>query len=164
MHHRTVAAQAIVLQDRPVMGSDLDGFREVLQRKGDGMPIAVGRFRNPFGNEGVREMAFDAGCLCPMAASLPGIVLGAHDMAVDAGIRIRTEIGSPFGIDKGESTQAQQNASQYGNQQNPSSWRAHWQRPRKPCTVRAVVRGDRLSVRALRDRRIEIDLAKSLSI
>src|SRR5262245_10039412 len=90
-----VAAHAVLEDERAIGGGDLDRLLEVLEREGCRMAVAVIRLRHPFGEPGVRQMAFDAGRDVPVAALLPRVELLVHHVAVDAGARIAREVREP---------------------------------------------------------------------
>jgi len=78
--------------------------------------IAVEPLGDELGQESVRQMAVHAlghGVVAPLD---PRIVLGAHDVAVGAGLGIGPEVGQALGVDEGEEPQAEQNPSSDGGE------------------------------------------------
>src|SRR5678815_1188518 len=105
-HHRmdevAVAAEAILLHERSIVGGDLDRLLEVLQRERGGMAEAVVGLGHPLGEPVRGKMAVDAGGGVAMAALEPAVVLLVHDVAVDARSRIGREVGEALGVAEGE--------------------------------------------------------------
>src|SRR5215470_7371104 len=97
-----VAAQAVLLRERPIVRGDLDRLFEVLEREGHGVPEAVVRLGHPLGQARGGQMALDAGRRVPVSALEPCAVLIVHDVAVHARARVRREIRETLGIAEGE--------------------------------------------------------------
>lgn len=93
MNEALMTAQAIILQDTAASLLNADRFNEVLSGEFLTVAPAIFGFGKIFRNERVRQMAIDANGDRVMAAVLPAVVLGLHDVAVDASFGIGTQVG-----------------------------------------------------------------------
>jgi hypothetical protein len=93
VHKIGVAFQAIVLEDPRVPWLDLNRLVKVLEGETLGMPIAVVGLGDVFRNCLVWKMAINTAGGGMVARFAPGIVLIVHDVAIDARLGVRAEVG-----------------------------------------------------------------------
>lgn len=111
-HESAVAAQAIILDDRRRARVQLDRLVEILKREAPGVAIAVLHLGEVLAEKVLRHVAVVAGGEGVVAGVLPGFVLLAHDVAVDAGHGVVGEIRTALGGFKGESARADKDAEE----------------------------------------------------
>src|SRR6188474_2508270 len=97
-HEILVALDTIPMEDRRVRRRDADGLREVLEREALRMEVSVPDLGRIFADEVVGQMAVHATSNRVMGRLPPGIVDVAHDVAVDACLRLRAEIAQSLGV------------------------------------------------------------------
>ena len=125
MHEIPMATDAVVLQDLTVLLVNANGFVEILQRKALGMPKAVLRLGQVFGDKVLWQMTIHACGHTMMAGLLPTVIMLAHDMAIDAGFRIATQVGQAFTIINGVRTCPSEHAQNDGQQPTHGGSDAH---------------------------------------
>jgi hypothetical protein len=116
MNEVSVTAQATVLKYRCVAGMNHDWLVKVLQCKALGMPVAIVRFRNVFGNEFMRQVTIDASRGSVMRALQPRGVLVVHDVTVRACTRVGREITQALTVVEREQPDTGDKPDQTGQQ------------------------------------------------
>lgn len=96
-HELLVTTDTVLLQDLGVGGRDLDRFVEVLKGETARVAIAVVGLANPLADAAFRDMAIVARGVVVMARNLPAVVLVAHDVAIDARLRIIAHVRQTVG-------------------------------------------------------------------
>jgi hypothetical protein len=114
MHQAFVAAEAVLLENGPASFGQDDRFMKILECESRRVPEAAVRFGEILPYKRMGQVALNAYRDRVMAGFLPGVEFGLHDVTIDAGTRIRAEIGEAFGIMEREQADAQQNPQQYG--------------------------------------------------
>ena len=69
---------------------------------------AVFGFGKPLANKVVRHVAIITACYAAMAGMPPLVILGFHDVAIDAGFGVIGEVGEAFGVIECKPTQTKQ--------------------------------------------------------
>lgn len=101
-----MAADAGVLEDRRVAWLNLNRFVKIHEGEPLGVPEAVFRLGEIFGNEIMRQVTIDAGGGLVMTSLLPRIILVAHYMAIRARPWILGEITQALAIIEGKEAQS----------------------------------------------------------
>lgn len=114
MDEITVTIQALLLKDTLIAWDDLDGLVEIVEGKGPCMAKAIVGLGDIFWEKPTRGMAIVAGRHMLVAAVHPGIILGIHDMTIDADLWIIVEIGLPLGIEEGKESYPHQDTDTEG--------------------------------------------------
>jgi hypothetical protein len=90
-----MAANAVLLQNLRVGRCYLNRFVEVLKRESFGVAITIVGFADPFADPAFGDVAIIASRVIVMAGYLPAVVLVAHDVAIDARLRVIAHVGKP---------------------------------------------------------------------
>lgn len=107
-----MAIQTILLRHFPVQVSNTDRFRKITGGKSHTMIPTINTLDHIFSRERMRRVAIITNSDRLMAAVVPTIKYFLHNVAVHTSLRIIREIGSPFGISKSETAQADNTTGQ----------------------------------------------------
>lgn len=110
MSQGLMASNTVFLKYRSIFLFNHNRFVKILQGKGLRMMVAIFGFCQVFLDKSVRQVAFYTGCSCMMGPLRPRSVWVAHDVAIQAGLRVCAKVGQPFSIAKGISTQPKQHS------------------------------------------------------
>lgn len=114
MNEFTVAGDTGALSNSLVTIFDVNWVFEIPHRKGQRVEESVVSLRDPLAHGVVRQMAIVADGNMVVAGMLPRIKMVLHDVAIDARLRIITQITGTFAIAKGKRSQAEQRAEKCG--------------------------------------------------
>ena len=104
--------QARVLSDFPVARFDPQRIGVVVECERQRMEESVVGLGYPFADRIVRQVAIVTDGDLMMARLFPGVVRLLHHMAVDAGLRIVTEVAGPFAVAEGERSKTDDDAEE----------------------------------------------------
>ncbi len=97
-----------LLGDAKISLLDLQGLGEIIQCESEGMEKTIVRFRDPFAQGMVWQMAVITDSHMMVARHLPGLVMVLHDVAVRTGLGQISEITGTLSVAEGEGPHATQ--------------------------------------------------------
>ena len=103
-----MTSQAVSVQDVRVLLGDDDGLGEILQRECLGVVPAILCLGDVLLRKAWRQMAIRAGRHGVVTRLLPRVILGLHDVAVGARLRVGAQVGQALGIVEGRAPNAEQ--------------------------------------------------------
>lgn len=103
-----VTSFTVVLKNSRVPRDDLYGFMKVLEGEGPGVTEAIVSLRYILPEKIMGQVTVVAGSYRVMTTLYPGVKIGLHHVAVDARLRVCTEIGEPLSIIEGEGSQPEE--------------------------------------------------------